>query len=97
MTISLTMVAVLLFVAGMCGAIAQTITGYTRTGCIGSIALGFIGALLGTWLARALRLPEVLEIQIGPEVFPVVWSVAGAALFVALLGLLTRYRGRTYA
>jgi hypothetical protein len=26
----------------------------------GFVALGFIGALLGTWLARALGLPELL-------------------------------------
>lgn len=49
--------------------------------------LGFIGALLGQWVARALRLPEVFTVRVAGESFPVVWSVIGAALFVAILGL----------
>jgi uncharacterized membrane protein YeaQ/YmgE (transglycosylase-associated protein family) len=84
----------LLIVAGVCGSIGQAIAGYSRTGCLGSIALGFIGALLGMWIARALSLPEVFSINIGGEAsFPIVWSIVGAALFVAVLGLLGRGRG----
>ncbi|MGF1459691.1 MAG: hypothetical protein ACFBSG_11770 [Leptolyngbyaceae cyanobacterium] len=76
----------LLLVAGLCGGIAQGIMGYSRTGCLGSIVLGFIGTLLGIWLARALELPKFFEINIGGEVsFPIIWSVIGAALFVAVL------------
>jgi uncharacterized membrane protein YeaQ/YmgE (transglycosylase-associated protein family) len=83
----------LLLVAGVCGAVGQALAGYSRAGCLGSIALGFIGALLGMWLATALQLPELLAIRIGPETrFPILWSIIGAALFVALLGLLRRPR-----
>ena len=84
----------LLLVAGVCGAIAQSLAGYSRGGCLASIALGFIGALLGSWLARALGLPEVLAIDLGASMgpFPVVWSIVGAALFAAVLGLLSRSR-----
>jgi len=82
----------LLFVAGVCGAIAQSIVGYTHAGCLGSIALGFIGALLGVFIARGLGLPEVFAMEIGGTSFPVVWSIAGASLFVAILGLFTRRR-----
>ena len=39
---------VLLLVAGICGAIGQAIAGYRRGGLVVAIALGFIGALLGT-------------------------------------------------
>ena len=46
----------LLVVAGVSGSIGQAIAGYTRGGCLASIALGFIGALVGVWLARALEL-----------------------------------------
>jgi uncharacterized membrane protein YeaQ/YmgE (transglycosylase-associated protein family) len=81
---------VLLLVAGICGALAQAMTGFSRGGCLASIALGFVGALLGTWLARALSLPELLTIEIGGQPFPIVWSVIGAALFAAVLSLLTR-------
>ena len=78
----------LLLIAGVCGSLAQTLTGYSRGGCLVSIALGFIGAIVGTWLARLLGLEEILAIQLGGQSFPIVWSIIGAALFVALLNLL---------
>jgi uncharacterized membrane protein YeaQ/YmgE (transglycosylase-associated protein family) len=83
---------VLLLVAGICGALGQAITGYSRGGCLVSIALGFVGAVLGVWLARALALPELFAIQIGTTNFPIIWSIIGSALFVAVIALLTRSR-----
>lgn len=82
----------LLLIAGICGSIAQAITGYSRGGCLVSIALGFVGAILGTWLGRLMGLGEILAIQFGGQSFPIVWSIIGAALFVALLNLLSRRR-----
>ncbi|MFN2498159.1 MAG: GlsB/YeaQ/YmgE family stress response membrane protein [Pyrinomonadaceae bacterium] len=81
---------VLLIIAGLCGALGQAITGYSRGGCLVSIALGFIGALLGMWLARNLGLPELFSVQIGTTSFPIIWSIIGAALFVAIISLLSR-------
>jgi uncharacterized membrane protein YeaQ/YmgE (transglycosylase-associated protein family) len=82
---------ILLLVAGVCGGLGQAIAGFSRVGCLGSIALGFIGALFGMWLARAMNLPELFGIRIADQItFPIVWSIVGAALFVAALGLLTR-------
>jgi uncharacterized membrane protein YeaQ/YmgE (transglycosylase-associated protein family) len=81
---------ILLLVAGFCGAIGQAIAGYTRGGCLASIALGFIGALLGVWLARVMGLPELFAVTIGDEAtFPIIWSIIGAALFVAVVHLFT--------
>jgi uncharacterized membrane protein YeaQ/YmgE (transglycosylase-associated protein family) len=81
---------ILLIVAGICGALGQAIAGYSHAGCLGSIALGFIGALLGLWLARAMHLPELFAIQVGDNVtFPIIWSIIGATLFVAVLALFT--------
>jgi uncharacterized membrane protein YeaQ/YmgE (transglycosylase-associated protein family) len=85
-------VIVLLIIAGLCGALGQAITGFSRGGCIVSIAIGFIGALLGMWLARQLGLPELFAIQIGTTSFPIIWSIIGSALFVAIITLLTRRR-----
>jgi uncharacterized membrane protein YeaQ/YmgE (transglycosylase-associated protein family) len=34
---------ILLLVAGICGALGQAITGFSRGGCLVSIALGFVG------------------------------------------------------
>ena len=83
---------VLLIIAGLCGALGQAITGYSRGGCLVSIALGFVGALLGMWLARQMGLPELFSVQIGTTSFPIVWSIIGAALFVAIISLLSRGR-----
>jgi uncharacterized membrane protein YeaQ/YmgE (transglycosylase-associated protein family) len=82
----------LLVVAGVCGSIAQAIVGYSRGGCLVSIVLGFIGALLGAWLARRLGLPELLTLEFGNQPFPVIWSIIGASLFVALLSLISGRR-----
>jgi uncharacterized membrane protein YeaQ/YmgE (transglycosylase-associated protein family) len=82
----------LLLIAGICGSLGQAIAGYSRGGCLVSIALGFIGALLGLWLARLLGLPELIPVVIGGTSFPIIWSIIGSALFVALITLLTRNR-----
>ena len=80
----------LLVVAGICGAIGQAIAGWSRGGCLASIALGFIGALFGMWLAGALGLGEIFAVNVGGQTFPIVWSIIGAALFVAVISLFTR-------
>ncbi len=85
-------ILVLLIIAGICGSIGQAIAGRGSGGCIVSIVLGFIGALLGLWLARLMGLPELFTVQIGNEPFPIIWSIIGAALFVAVLSLFTRRR-----
>jgi uncharacterized membrane protein YeaQ/YmgE (transglycosylase-associated protein family) len=83
---------ILLLIAGVCGALGQAIGGYTRGGCLVSIALGFIGALIGMWLARSLNLPELFAIKIGTTSFPIIWSIIGSALFVAVISLISRSR-----
>jgi uncharacterized membrane protein YeaQ/YmgE (transglycosylase-associated protein family) len=92
MTISLPALLVLLVIAAVCGAIGKAIAGGTRGGLIVSIALGFVGALLGPWVAGKLGLPEPFMIDIGGHAFPVLWSIIGAALFVAIIHLFSRRR-----
>jgi uncharacterized membrane protein YeaQ/YmgE (transglycosylase-associated protein family) len=82
----------LLLVAGICGSIGQAIAGYSRGGCLVSIALGFIGALTGMWLARTLSLPLLWEFHFRGQGFPIIWSIIGSAIFVAILGMLSRRR-----
>jgi uncharacterized membrane protein YeaQ/YmgE (transglycosylase-associated protein family) len=84
---------VLLLIAGIAGAIGQSIAGYSLGGCLVSAAVGLIGALLGGWLSTAIGLPEFLVVQIGGWAFPVVWAIIGATLFSLLVGLLSRGRG----
>ncbi|HYW74558.1 MAG TPA: GlsB/YeaQ/YmgE family stress response membrane protein [Pyrinomonadaceae bacterium] len=82
----------LLLIAGICGAIGQAIVGYSHGGCLVSIALGFIGALLGSWLAGKMGLPEVVAIPVAGMRFPIIYSIIGAALFVAVINLISRPR-----
>ena len=83
---------VLLLIAAVCGALGQAIGGYSRGGCLVSIAIGFIGALLGSWIAGALHLPELFALNVAGVHFPIVWSIIGGALFVALINLISRRR-----
>jgi uncharacterized membrane protein YeaQ/YmgE (transglycosylase-associated protein family) len=85
-------ILILLVVAGICGSLGQAIAGYSRGGCLVSIALGFVGALLGMWIARLMGLPELFPVRIGGTSFPIIWSIIGSALFVAVITLITRSR-----
>ncbi|HLF26718.1 MAG TPA: GlsB/YeaQ/YmgE family stress response membrane protein [Anaerolineae bacterium] len=87
---SLIELIILIVVAGLAGAIGQALAGNSRGGCLVSIALGFVGAVIGVWLARSLGLPEIFVITVGGTTFPIVWSIIGAALFVAILGFFSR-------
>ena len=89
---TITDLIILLIVAGICGSIGRAISGYSHGGCLVSIALGFIGALIGMWLARVMHLRELYSVQIGTANFPIIWSIIGSALFVAVISLLTRRR-----
>lgn len=96
MSFTLTQFLVLLIVAAICGAIGQALAGYSLGGCFVSAVVGFVGALVGLWLARLLHLPEVLAVQIGGESFPIVWSIVGSTLLALLLALVSRRRGWSY-
>ncbi len=90
---SLVGLLVLLLVAGVAGAIGQSIAGYSLGGCLVSAAVGLIGALLGGWLAGRFGLPEMLVVDIGGWSFPVVWAIIGATLFSLIVGVISRGRG----
>ena len=90
MTISLTGLIVLILIAAICGAIGRAIAGGVRGGLLTSIALGFIGALLGPWVAAQLKLGEPLMINVDGHPFGILWSIIGAALFVAIVHLVSR-------
>jgi uncharacterized membrane protein YeaQ/YmgE (transglycosylase-associated protein family) len=94
MTFTLPGLIVLIVIAALCGALGKALAGGGGGGLITSIALGFIGAILGPWVAAQLHLAEPLVLQVGGQPFPIVWSIIGAALFVALLHLMS---GRRWA
>jgi uncharacterized membrane protein YeaQ/YmgE (transglycosylase-associated protein family) len=83
---------VYLIIAGVCGAIARAVAGGTGGGFVISVLLGFLGAFVGTWLARLVHLPVVFAVAVAGHVFPIVWSVLGGMILVALAHLLVRPR-----
>src|SRR4029079_12529695 len=72
------------------GATDLALAGDTRGHFLVALVLGFIGALLGSWIDRVPGVPELLRLQLGSERFDAIWSILGAALPVAILGRLTR-------
>ena len=82
----------LVVIAAICGAVGKAIAGGVRGGLIVSIVLGFIGAVLGPWVAAQLKLSEPFTVNISGHPFPVLWSIIGAALFVAIIHLVSRRR-----
>lgn len=92
MNLSVENLIILLIVGGLVGLIAQKLVGYSRGGCLTSIAIGFIGALIGSWAVKQFGLPEIYVLKIANTSIHIVWAIIGAAVFVAVLGLLTRRR-----
>jgi uncharacterized membrane protein YeaQ/YmgE (transglycosylase-associated protein family) len=81
-----------LIIAGICGAIARAVAGGTGGGFIISVLLGFLGAFLGTWIARLLHLPTLFVISVSNHPFPIVWSIIGGIVLVAIAHALMRPR-----
>ncbi len=79
----------LLAIAGICGSIAQAMVGFSRGGCLLSIITGFIGALIGSWIAKRFELPDFFVLSIGGKNFPVIWSIIGAVIFTSILSALS--------
>jgi uncharacterized membrane protein YeaQ/YmgE (transglycosylase-associated protein family) len=95
MTLTLPGLIMLIVIAAICGAVGKALAGGGPGGLVASIALGFIGALLGPWMARALNLSEPLVVHVSGQPFPIVWSMIGAAVFVALLHVMGGRRWAT--
>ncbi len=82
----------LLLIAAVAGGLGQALAGYSLGGCLVSIVVGFVGAYIGLWIAQQFGLPILIPIQIQGETFPFVWSILGAGILSAILGLIFRSR-----
>jgi uncharacterized membrane protein YeaQ/YmgE (transglycosylase-associated protein family) len=81
---------VLLLIAAICGAVGQSLAGYSLGGCLVSIVVGFIGAYIGLWIAGKFGLPVIFAINIEGKPFPIIWAVVGSALFTLIIALIRR-------
>lgn len=78
------------FVGLLAGAVAQRVVGVDRRGCLGTIAIGVLGAFVGGFLYRAVRGEEV-ELYDEVDLRSVLVAVVGS---VALLLVLEAIGGR---
>lgn len=97
MTFTLPAILVLVVIAAICGAVGKALGGGSGGGLVTSIALGFIGALFGPWIAGQLNLAEPFVLRLSGQSFPILWSIIGATLFVALLHVVSGRRHRGWA
>ena len=92
MNLSVESIIILLIVGGLVGVLGQKLAGYSHGGCLTSVALGFIGGLIGAWAVKQFKLPEIFALDVGNIHFPIVWAIIGAAVLVAIFGLLSKRR-----
>ena len=83
---------IMFIIAAITGSIARSLVGFNKGGCILSAIVGFIGALIGTWLGREYNLPEIWSPVIRGIKYPVVWSILGAVIFTLILSLISPHR-----
>jgi len=81
---------ILVLIGAVCGAIAEGLVGARLGGAFTAVALGFLGAILGTWLAVQLRLPSLLVVTVDGQRIEIAWAILGAVLIVLLLSLVRR-------
>ena len=83
---------IMFVIAAITGSIAKTLVGFDKGGCVISAIVGFVGALIGTWMGRELHLPEIFSITIRGINYPIIWTILGAVLFTLVLSLLSPRR-----
>ncbi len=86
---------ILLAIAGLVGALAEFVIGYSLGGMLGAMIVGVVGALIGSWLERLLHLPVILPVQVGTRSIELIWATLGSFLLVGLLSVLRARRSVT--
>ncbi len=79
----------LMLIAFAVGSVAKEIVGLSRSGCLVTVGIGWLGSLLGTLLSMKLGLPEPFPLQIAGKNFPLLWSLMGAVLFVLVVAVVS--------
>ena len=84
-------VVVAILIALLVGSLGSRLAGQRgRFGCIASIVIGLVGALIGRFVSEQTGVRDFWVIDLDGRPFPVFWSILGAAVLVAVLALFTR-------
>jgi uncharacterized membrane protein YeaQ/YmgE (transglycosylase-associated protein family) len=84
---TLTAIVTWIIVGGIAGFLAERLIGGIRTGCIGTVIVGIIGALVGGWLFGQLK----ITIGAAGLLNDVITAFAGAVVLLLLIKII---RGR---
>jgi uncharacterized membrane protein YeaQ/YmgE (transglycosylase-associated protein family) len=84
-TFTLEGLIVVIVTAALCGAVGLALAGGGQGGRVRYTTCGVIGAVLVPWLARECHLSESAGLHVSGHLFPIAWSIIGAALLVAIL------------
>ncbi|GIV98739.1 GlsB/YeaQ/YmgE family stress response membrane protein [Roseiflexus sp.] len=79
---------ILLVIAGICGAVAELIVGFSPPGLqvmLVSIIVGVIGAFIGGWIAETFGLPPITEIRVGNIRLNLLYTILGSTLLLVIL------------
>jgi len=79
-----------LAIAAICGGIGAAIVGIRNLGCLTLIAVGLIGAMLGSWLSRQAGIGEMFAINVGGKSLPILWTIIGSMLLTGIASLFWR-------
>jgi uncharacterized membrane protein YeaQ/YmgE (transglycosylase-associated protein family) len=83
-------IIIYLVIAAISGAVARAVAGGTDGGFGISLLVGFLGAFVGSWIARMFHLPMIFAVAVGGHPFPIVWSIIGGIVLVAIAHALVR-------
>ena len=87
---SLVGLLLLILVGAICGVIAEMLVGFSPGGFFASVAIGFLGALIGTWLAGQIGLPSLLAVTIDGYTIEIIWAIIRAVILLLILSLFRR-------
>lgn len=79
---------ILLVIAGICGAFAELIVGFSPPGLhvmLVSVIIGVIGAFVGAWIAGLFGLPSITEIRVGNIRMNLLYTIVGSILLLLIL------------
>jgi uncharacterized membrane protein YeaQ/YmgE (transglycosylase-associated protein family) len=85
---ALTSVVTWIVVGGIAGFLAERLVGGIRTGCIGTVIVGIVGAFIGGWLFSQLHVATGLGSGLLNDI---VTAFVGAAVLMLIIRIL---RGR---
>ncbi len=84
----------ILIVSAICGSIAGAITGAKQQGCWTNVGVGLMGSIVGYFLQKLLNLPSIIDLHLGHGRFPLLWTIIGSIVFLAVLQLINS-KGRS--